>query len=369
MTGRIRPVTRSSPGPLGPLGSRHRPDGGTSGRRSGTRTILPLLALAWLTCTVSAADPTPAISKGLQALIRQQRPDGLIGEGAGISALAGMALLAGGHTPTRGEYRDASNRCLRAVLAKQDAGNGYLGGDQGHSGMYGHGFATLYLAECYGMAGDVPVRRALEAAVDCIHRAQNREGGWRYTPFPNDADLSVTICQVMALRAAYNVGIGGEATVEAVRRAVEYVRSCQNGDGSFAYLRQSVGQGGTGPEGVPRTAAGIMSLVTSGVTDLADQSLGPAYAMLRRQWRDHLQLPGAQNFYWYGQYYTAQALFHSGDPDDWRAYWDAAQPALLARQGADGLWLEGEGPGPVYPTAMALIILQIPNEYLPIFQR
>ena len=38
----------------------------------------------------------PTIDKGLAALVKLQQPDGLLGEGAGISALAGMALLAGG---------------------------------------------------------------------------------------------------------------------------------------------------------------------------------------------------------------------------------------------------------------------------------
>ena len=46
-----------------------------------------------------------------------------------------------------------------------------------------------------------------------------------------------------------------------------------------------------------------------------------------------------------------------------------SQPVITARQDRNGLWLQGEGPGPAYNSAMALIILQIPNNYLPIFQR
>ncbi len=38
-------------------------------------------------------------------------------------------------------------------------------------------------------------------------------------------------------------------------------------------------------------------------------------------------------------------------------------------QGEDGLWSQPDSYGPAYGTAMALIILQIPNNYLPIFQR
>ena len=46
------------------------------------------------------------------------------------------------------------------------------------------------------------VREALRRAVRLIVNTQNSEGGWRYQPVRNDADLSVTVCQIMALRAA-----------------------------------------------------------------------------------------------------------------------------------------------------------------------
>ena len=43
--------------------------------------------------------------------------------------------------------------------------------------------------------------------------------------------------------------------------------------------------------------------------------------------------------------------------------------SALARMSSAWVSAWGEGPGPSYATAMALIILQIPNNYLPIFQR
>ena len=61
-------------------------------------------------------------------------------------------------------------------------------------------------------------------AVRCIQNAQNREGGWRYLPGAEDADMSVTVCQVMALRAAaaglaIALGVGGWARWQAVQSA------------------------------------------------------------------------------------------------------------------------------------------------------
>jgi hypothetical protein len=306
----------------------------------------------------------PAIERGLAALVALQGPDGAIGEGAGITALAGMALLSGGHTPVRGRYAEACAKTLRYVLSRQDRATGYLGGDFGN--MYSHGFATLFLAECYGMEPSEPVRRSLEAAIDLIHRAQNAEGGWRYQPLPVDADISVTICQVMALRAAWNVGVGGTRSIESSQRAIAYVRRCATGGGGFSYTAGSGSWGTEGAEGIPRAAAGAMSLIGAGVNAASDPHLGPSLRFIRRHVGAHL---GSTNYFWYGQYYAAQAMFHSPDRGDWERYWAAAAPAVAGRQAEDGSWPGYEGPGAAYGTAMALIILQIPNQYLPIFQR
>ena len=126
----------------------------------------------------------------------------------------------------------------------QDPISGYLGDGPGN--MYAHGFATLYLAECYGMSPRPRLRRSLQAALDLIFRAQNNEGGWRYTPAPDDADISVTVCQIKAIRAAYNVGIGGDRAQQAAARGVAYVRRCHLGDGSFMYKLDAGSWGATG---------------------------------------------------------------------------------------------------------------------------
>lgn len=314
---------------------------------------------------VDAITPDQAVDKGLAALVRLQAKDGSFDRSTAVTALAGMACLAGGHTPSRGAYRATSALALRYILNAQDKVTGYLGDAYGR--MYAHGFATLYLAECYGMAPETSLRRALEAAVERIYLSQNQEGGWRYDPVPNDADISATICQIMALRAANNVGVGTQNR-DVIARAISYVRHCHNGDGSFGYQGPGSGWGANGgAEGIPRCAAGCMSLIGSGITDTADPVLGPGLRFLRRGVLLHLR--GQGDYYWYGQYYAAQALFHSPDPQDWDDYWAKAWPIITANQGSDGLWSRSDSVGPAYNTAMALIILQIPNNYLPIFQR
>ena len=311
-----------------------------------------------------------AIERGLKGLknLQTSRTGHIGSEGAGITAMAGMAFLAGGHTPTRGAYREVVAKALSAVIADQDKATGYLGGN-GSGNMYSHGFATLFLAECYGLAPEMPVRRALEAAIDLIWKSQNNQGGWRYSPAPVDADLSVTICQVMALRAAYNAGIGGQRSIEVMAKAIEYVKKSHNGNGTFSYTLPA-GGGGSGEGEVPRAAAGVMSLIGAGITNPTDPALGPGLRFLRSNALAHLRSTAGWGHYWYGQYYVAQAMFHSPDESDWDRYWKAAVPAIVSKQSkSSGLWTESGGGGPAFASGVALVILQIPNNYLPIFQR
>ncbi|MAE66021.1 MAG: hypothetical protein CMJ18_17250, partial [Phycisphaeraceae bacterium] len=158
---------------------------------------------------------TPAlresVQKGLGYLASIQADDGSYGtqrygRHVGITSLACLAFMADGHLPQRGEFGRHVERGLDFVVRHAQE-SGLVAADTSHGPMYGHGFATLFLAEIYGTTQDVRVREALIKAVRLIVATQNHEGGWRYQPVPQQADISVTICQVMALRAARNSGL------------------------------------------------------------------------------------------------------------------------------------------------------------------
>ena len=147
-----------------------------------------------------------AVEKGLVWLANHQGREGSyggdgMGKHAGITGLAGLAFMQEGNLPNRGKYGDNVNKCLDFILSASQE-SGLISADNSQGPMYGHGFATLFLAEVYGMTGDDRVKEKLQKAVRLIERTQNSEGGWRYLPQPYDADISVTICQVMALRRA-----------------------------------------------------------------------------------------------------------------------------------------------------------------------
>lgn len=308
-----------------------------------------------------------AVTQGLAALAGIQNADGSFGAGrfsrnVAVVALAGLAFMGDGHVPGRGKYGPVVERALQFVLACSTE-TGLIAGDATNGPMYGHGFATLFLGEVYGMTAggeDTQLARrtheALVRACRLIERTQNDDGGWRYNPVPFDADVSVTIAQIMALRSARNAGI--EVPRATIDRAVAYVRKCQNPDGGFMYQL---------PSGVslwPRSAAGVASLYYAGIYEGDDIAKGLAYLRLNAMPNSPSR---SESHYWYGQYYTAQTMYLAGGRY-WAEFWPAVRAELIARQGPLGFWND-TSVGPAYGTSMALIVLQMPKRYLPIFQK
>lgn len=313
--------------------------------------------------STSAAEITPdaerAIERGLVWLAAHQEKDGSFGSlsqygrHVGITALAGMAFVGDGSVPGRGPYARSVERCIDFILRSTTEQSGLIAAETSYGPMYGHGFATLFLAEMYGMAPNPDLREKLRKSVLLIVRTQNDQGGWRYHPVKADADLSVTICQVMALRAARNVGL--DVPKSTIDRAIRYVRNSQNSDGGFRYMLDSAGSM------FARSAAGVAALYYAGVYQGNEINRG----------LDYLEkfIPGKtqeQTHYYYGHYYAVQAMYFAGR-DRWRRWWPAIRDDLVAKQSPDGSW-NGEG-GTEYGTAMALIVLQMPNHSMPIFQR
>ena len=148
-----------------------------------------------------------AIKKGLEFLKKRQNEDGSFGSGiysrnVAVVSLVAIAMLCSGSTPGRGDLGAVIKKAVDFVVNKANE-SGFINvqKSQSHGPMYGHGFATLLLAIVHGCP-EVDVKKQLTDAVKVILQSQNEEGGWRYQPRRKEADISVTVCQVMALRAA-----------------------------------------------------------------------------------------------------------------------------------------------------------------------
>jgi len=339
------------------------------------RVFALLLSLLFLAATAHAAEKnvepsaaeliTPAaqrsIDRGLKWLAAGQHDDGSFGDGqyrgnTAVCALAGMAMISSGSTPGRGPYGDRLQRCVDYLLGCVQPSGFISGGDSARGPMYGHGFATMFLAECHGMSPRDDLREKLTKAVKIIVDSQNEQGGWRYQPVRAEADVSVTACEVMALRAARNAGLF--VPNETIDRSIEFVKRSQNADGGFAYMLQ-----GPRESAFPRSAAAVVALFSAGVYEGPEIDKGVEYLMRFMPGKDAAR---RETYYFYGQYYAVQAMWIAGG-DCWNRWYRAVRDELIARQRADGAWVSTNGNQ--YATAMACIVLQVPNNYLPIFQR
>ncbi len=360
-----------------------------SDRDTGFRTTTPEVdarveaatrrGLAWLADHQSKAGFWAGdVGYKVNASYRVTAPDA---EHVGITALALMAFLACGEVPGRGKYGDNVERATRYLIASSQE-NGYMTA-QG-SRMYSHAFATLALAEVYGMTKTKELRDALQRSVQLIADSQNREGGWRYKPFAQESDMSITVCQVMALRASRNAGIFVSKNV--IGDAVKYVRESARNERESEYWRsfrnRELGHFNSGVFKYQKradarasfalTAAGVTTLYGAGIYEdpLIDRGLE---FMLENQ-DEYNRIFDSHYFFFYGNYYAVQAFYIAGGRR-WKDYYFGSNRTtgiadyLTDRQASDGSWSCEVGPGTSFATAVSTLILAIPFQYLPIFQR
>lgn len=331
-------------------------------------------------------DPVDAAVKaGVGFLVRSQLPDGMIQEkdkaanhGVATTGLALMSLASVGHLPAdRTPEGEVIRRALAFLLRPEvTPANGYYGQKDGGR-MYGHGIVTLALTEMLGMgvdkAQDGLLRERAQRGVNLILAAQRVRkhdprftGGWRYSPDAGDADLSVTVWQLLALRSAKNAGLlvpkeAIDAAVGFLRRSYHSSRDAQgrpvNPKSAFGYVP---GQ----PPQYAMAAAGLLAMQVCGLHD-APEVLGAA------DWLRAAPPVWETAWFFYGTYYYAQGMVKRGG-EAAREGRARVEGLLLPRQQADGAWDGADGSesgqGRVYCTALALLSLSVRHAYLPIYQ-
>jgi len=342
------------------------------------------MGACWCASTMLILAGTPrdrtdeAVNRALAFLTAQQKADGSITDAGNPHAMTALAILAAaatGHPPGTPDAIGAmAQKGLEYLLADgRQRPNGYYGGDG--SRMYGHGIVSLTLAELLGMGADAEtdrrIRARLEKAIELILWSQDRKdrddshnfGGWRYEPDSRDSDLSVTIWQLMALRAAKNAGM--DVPKEAIEKAVAYLRK------TFKQVDrrgQTVGgcgyQPGRGP-GYTSASYGLLAMQVCGL--YAAPEVEMAAAFLR-----HEKLDWNDRFFLYGTYYYAQGMYQRGGEDALISRRNVEE-VLLPKQNEDGSWRAPHGEehnaGRVYCTSMAVLALAVKYHYLPIYQR
>ncbi|MBI3463041.1 MAG: terpene cyclase/mutase family protein, partial [Planctomycetes bacterium] len=204
----------------------------------------------------------------------------------------------------------------------------------------------------------VQMKDAIDKAIILTARAQSSYGGWTYSPGGGD-EGSVTVTQVQALRAAQNAGFNVPPAT--ISEAVRYIERCSTPEGGICY---SLSAGGSARLAI--SAAAVATLYNAGEYDapVAERCLGYVWERFRAQggWSKG----GGHDFY--TQLYASQAFYMAGDKY-WDEYFPATRDQLIGVQDkSDGSW-NGDGIGKTYGTAIALIILQLPYKFMPVYQR
>lgn len=316
-------------------------------------------------------DVDRAVDAGLRYLLTRQSPTHGDFEGSmpnTYTALSCMAIMAAGHMPDRSEFGEALRRGILFLVDAAEENDGYFG-SEGRARMYGHAIATLALLEAYGMMPTEEenrrVRGAIQKAIQVILDAQvldegsNRHfGGWRYQPRPRDSDLSVTVWQVLALRAADNCGL--EVPRERIDLAMDYVRRTFRDDrGGFAYMPDH------GNTGLAMRASGIVCILAMG----EDPGAEDRERILRAADFTHDFDPGSiSRHFYYAAYYAATSANMIDDEHRDRVL-PAMEAFLIGKQNEDGSFPKHRGhAGGVYATAFSVITLAVRYQFLPIYQ-
>lgn len=319
-----------------------------------------------------SAKSEAAVERGLAWLAAHQAGDGswrfdlsdcrcnggcsLPGTVTSTTAATGIALLpflGAGYTHLDGSYHETVGRGLYYLMSRLQLTP--RGGDLSEGTMYGHGVATLALAEALGMTGDPMLRPYVRDAVRFIETSQDLHGGgWRYLP-GQAGDTTVTAWQVAALKSASLAGLAAPSpTIDGVCRFLDRVQ-----------VRGGEGYGYLAPQDRACTSAiGLLCRI---------YTTWPEEAVLDRGLTRLAKAgPGPEDVY--QNFYLSQSLLLRGHPL-WKRWNLRNREQLVARQARigheAGSWAFADADtrpgGRLGHTALAVLTLEVYYRLLPIY--
>lgn len=314
-----------------------------------------------------------AVERGLAWLARHQADDGSWrfdlsncrcdgacrdpGTVSSTTAATGIALLpflGAGHTHVEGAHRETVNRGIYYLMSRMRPTP--RGGDLSEGTMYGHGVATLALAEALGMTRDEALATYVRDAVRFIETAQDQHGGgWRYLP-GQPGDTTVTAWQLAALKSAALAGVAVPSpTMDGICRFLDRVQ-----------VRRGEAYGYQSPQARPCTSAvGLLCRLYTGWPEEA--TLDRGLVALAKAGPD----PDAV----YLNFYLSQALLQRDHPL-WPRWNARNRDQLVTRQAAHGheagSWFFADHDtapgGRLAHTALAVLTLEVYYRLLPIYR-
>ena len=293
------------------------------------------------------------------------------------TGLALLAFLGAGYTHTDGKHRLIVSRGIDFLVRNQKPdGDLFVGGSQ-YCWLYSHGIASIALCEAYGMTREERLQEPAQRALNFIAAAQNpTEGGWRYTP-GKDTDTSVSGWQLMALKSGELAGLA--VPPECYARMEHWLDNAHGGNDPSRYVyRPNAEQAHQRQPSKAMTAEALLMRQYLGWRrEHPNLIAGADYLRANLPQIGTARNPQRDAYYWY---YATQVMFQMQGVY-WREWntqlsqlltssqlktgtlagsWDPTGPVVADRWGAAG--------GRLYVTSMQLLMLEVYYRHLPLYQ-
>ncbi len=290
------------------------------------------------------------------------------------TALALLPFLGAGQTHEWGIYQKTVAKGLNWMIRNQKPDGDLRAGLRTEAGMYSHGQATIVLCETLAMTGDQQFRTPAQRAIDFITAAQGTDGGWRYRP-GQTGDTSMLGWQMMALQSAKLSGMNLQVDPDTLAGAGRFLDSVsvrrKSGFTSHQPAGTFYGYQRNRPPTEVMTAEALLCRMYLGATR-DDARVAAAV-----KWMSAKQFPSRKKknvYYWY---YGSQVMHHYGGRH-WRNWNQQVRTLLLESQQTDGQhagsWNRqgfrwGSQGGRIYTTALATCTLEVYYRHLPLFRK
>lgn len=350
-------------------------------------------------------DVDESVERGLEWLAKQQQRDGSFptmpyGQ-PGVTGLCVLAFLAHGHTPGAEPYGQVIEKGVSYIAACQKPNglvalvapvgtelNRNVDRTVGGTALYNHGISSLTLSEVYSSTSDTSaeeikaiIEKSIAASLIMQRWPKERDedqGGWRYLDLiytdgePVDSNLSNTVWQMLFLRSAKNAGF--DVPQDAIDGAVTFIKNCfYPRYQTFGLMPSELDHRTRGMSG-----AGVISLALAGMHDSTEARSAGDWILENDFEKYNVVEPFGQvgwldDRYHYGVFYCTQATYQLGG-HYWEEFFPPVVQVLLKNQNPDGSWdaeshTSDNKYGNAYTTALMVLALGAPNQFLPVLQR
>jgi len=324
-------------------------------------------ALGWLATAQSETGGWDASRFGAGAarvVLDQDRRGAGAQADMGVTGLALLAFLGGGHTHSSGAYTHEVASGLEYLRQRQRTDGALYGDAHFFARMYCHSMATFAVCEALALTQDERLEPMARAAVRYTLSMQHpTDGGWRYQR-GDTGDTSQLGWQLMTLKSAQLAGL--EISPAIWTRVDRFLRRVTRGQaGGLAAYRPNA------PASRTMTAEALFCRQLQQEQqrgELSSAAIEEAIGAISAE------LPSASQRNLYFWYYATLALHRNRQQSDhaagaWENWNHALTTTLLTSQQSDGSWsadtVWGGCGGRVYTTALSTLCLEVYYRYSP----